>query len=233
MSQKGIIFDFNGTLFFDSELHLISFAECFTSRGMTPLDNDFVIKNIFGQSNEAIYRAYFHFGQTDPTPEELKTFSKEKEGRYIELCRRSERHKSLCNGAEAMLDYLKAHSIPYCIATGSEYENVEFYIEHIGLDRWFSLDNIVYTDGTFRGKPEPDIYKIAAARLGLAPEECAVFEDGTAGLIAARDAGIGKLFAVHEATLPSPVAKGITVCGEYNDFSDWKNILSGLGLLFS
>ena len=228
MSQKGIIFDFNGTLFFDSELHLISFAECFTSRGMTPLDNDFVIKNIFGQSNEAIYRVYFH---SEPSAEELRSFSKEKEGRYIELCRRSEKHKNLCNGAAEMLDYLKEKSIPYCIATGSEYENVEFYIEHIGLDRWFSLDNIVYTDGTFRGKPAPDIYKIAASRLGLKPEECAVFEDGTAGLIAARDAGVGRLFAIHESTLPSPVANGIDVCGEYNDFSDWKNILSSLGLL--
>ena len=224
----GIVFDFNGTLFFDSELHLISFAECFTSRGMTPLDRDFVIKNVFGQSNERIYRTYFN---PDPTSDELKAFSKEKEGRYIELCRVSESHKHLCKGAEEMLDYLKENDIPYCIATGSEYENVLFYIEHLGLDRWFSLDNIVYTDGTFRGKPEPDIYRIAAARLGLAPEDCAVFEDGTAGLIAARDASIGSLFAVHESALPSPVTSETVVIAEYTDFSDWKNILSSLGLL--
>ena len=228
MSIKGIIFDFNGTLFFDSELHLISFSECFTSRGMTPLDRDFVIKNIFGQQNETIYRSYFN---PDPSAEELRAFSREKEGRYFELCRKSENHRHLCKGAEEMLDYLKENAIPYCIATGSEYENVEFYIEHIGLDRWFSLDNIVYTDGTFKGKPEPDIYKIAASRLGLDPKECAVFEDGTAGLIAARDAGAGKLFAIHESTLPSPVTSATAVCGEYNDFSDWKNILSDLGLL--
>ena len=106
-----------------------------------------------------------------------------------------------------------------------------FYIEHLGLDRWFSLDNIVYTDGRLRGKPAPDIYRIAAARLGLAPEDCAVFEDGTAGLIAARDAGIGSLFAVHEATLPSPVISDTKVIAEYNDFSDWMKVLSSLGLL--
>ena len=143
MSVKGLVFDFNGTLFFDSELHLISFSECFTSRGMTPLDRDFVIQNIFGQSNERIYKAYFN---PKPYAEELKAFSKEKEGRYFELCRSTEGYDRLCTGAEEMLNYLKKNSIPYCIATGSEYDNVEFYIEHIGLDRWFSLDDIVYTE---------------------------------------------------------------------------------------
>ena len=228
MSVKGLVFDFNGTLFFDSELHLIAFSECFTSRGMTPLDRDFVIKNIFGQQNEAIYRTYFN---PTPSKNELRSFSKEKEGRYFELCRSSEGYDRLCTGAEEMLDYLKQNSIPYCIATGSEYENVEFYIEHIGLDRWFSLDDIVYTDGSFRGKPEPDIYRIAAARLGLSPDEIAVFEDGTAGLMAARDAGVKTLFAVHERTLPSPIVNGIKVCDELYDFSNWKEILSSLGLL--
>lgn len=228
MSVKGIVFDFNGTLFFDSEMHLISFDECFKVRGITPPDREFVIKNIFGQSNERIYKTYFN---PEPSAEELKAFSKEKEGRYIELCKSSEKYSRLCAGADEMLDYLKENSIPYCIATGSEIENVEFYIEHIGLDRWFSLDNIVYTDGTFRGKPEPDIYRIAAARLGLSPDEVAVFEDGTSGLIAARDAGVKTLFAVHERTVQSPIINGIEVCDELYDFSNWKEILFSLGLL--
>lgn len=228
MSIKGLVFDFNGTLFFDSDMHLVSLANYFESKGLAPLDRNFVIKNIFGQQNESIYRTYI---DPEPSTEDLEDFRSKKEGSYFELCRRSDKHDHLCPGAEEMLDYLKTASIPYCIATGSDLCNVEFYIEHIGLDRWFSLDNIVYTDGTFKGKPEPDIYRIAASRLGLAPDEIAVFEDGTSGLIAAKAAGVKKLFAVHESTIPSPVTNEIEVCDELYDFSNWKEILSSLGLL--
>jgi len=230
MSIKGILFDFNGTLFFDSELHLLAFSQCFTDRGMKPLDREYVIRNIFGKQNEEIYRTYFDANATD---EEQKAFAAEKEGKYIRLCSETDGYTSLCKGAEEMLEYLKANGIPFCIATGSDLENVEFYFKHLKLDKWFSLDNIVYTDGSFRGKPAPDIYELAAARIGLSPSECVVFEDGTSGLRAAKAAGVETRFAIHEKGLPSPVSDDVSVCGEYNDFSEWRAIFKEIGLIKS
>ncbi len=96
-----------------------------------------------------------------------------------------------------MLDLLKAGGIPRAIATASGLDNVKFYIRHLALDKWFKKSNIVYDDGSFPGKPAPDIYLKAAGKLALAPSDCVVIEDSYAGLVSARRAGIGKIVAVE------------------------------------
>ena len=71
-----------------------------------------------------------------------------------------------------------------------------FFREHFGLDRWFDPRRIVYDDGTFSGKPAPDIYLRAAERIGLSPSRCIVAEDARSGIEAARRAGAGMIVAV-------------------------------------
>ena len=58
------------------------------------------------------------------------------------------------------------------------------------MDRWFDPRRIVYDDGTFSGKPAPDIYLRAAERIGLSPSRCIVAEDAPVGIEAARRAGM-------------------------------------------
>ena len=58
------------------------------------------------------------------------------------------------------------------------------------------MDKIVYSDGTIPGKPNPDIFLIAADKLNLHPQDCVVFEDALSGIEAAYRAGIGKIIAV-------------------------------------
>ena len=132
-------------------------------------------------------------------------------------------------GAPEFLDYLKENNIPFCLATGSGMDNLSFYIEQMDLGRWFTLDNIVYFDGSFQGKPEPDTYVLAAKKLGLDPSECAVFEDGTSGIISARRAGAGAVIGVYEPTMPSPITDDVKCDEIYHDFTQWKEILKNLG----
>ena len=98
--------------------------------------------------------------------------------------------------ANDLLDYLKEKNIPRTIATMSEWDNVEFYINEFHLEKWFDLDKIVYSDGTIPGKPAPDIFMIAADKIGLKPSECLVFEDAIAGINSAKSAGVGKIVGV-------------------------------------
>ena len=70
------------------------------------------------------------------------------------------------------------------------------YIEEFKLAKWFDIEKIVYSDGTLRGKPAPDIYIRAAEKIGLKPEECIVVEDAVSGIESARAAGIGKIVAI-------------------------------------
>ena len=87
----------------------------------------------------------------------------------------------------------------YTIATTAELANVRFYFEHFGLGRWFQPGRVVYQDGSFPGKPNPAIYRRAAAALDKRPEECLVFEDSGAGITAARQAGCGAIACVAPA----------------------------------
>ena len=94
------------------------------------------------------------------------------------------------------LYHLKENNIPRTIATMSEWDNVEFYIKEFHLEKWFDIDKIVYSDGTIPGKPAPDIFMIAAEKIGLNPADCVVVEDAIAGIKSAEDAGIGEIIAI-------------------------------------
>ena len=61
---KGLLFDFNGTLFFDSEYHIEAFFECFRKYGLAVPDQKFVVENLFGRTNEAIFLNHYKPGAT-------------------------------------------------------------------------------------------------------------------------------------------------------------------------
>lgn len=190
---KGIIFDFNGTLFFDSEKHLEAWRE-FSKRVRPYAFTDEEMREyMFGRTNEDII-AYL-LGKK-PEPELVEKLGKEKEAVYREMCKKDYKNTVLAPGAVEFLNYLKENDIPMTIATMSEKDNVDFYIQEFQLAKWFDVDKIVYADGTLSGKPAPDIYIKAAKILNLDPKDCIVVEDAVSGIEAARSAGIGKIIAI-------------------------------------
>ena len=191
--MKGIIFDFNGTLYWDSQLHYDAWRE-FSKiiRGIEFTDEEMRDK-MFGHTNEDIIE--YAIGKR-PSKEMVEKYGKEKESVYRKRCLLDKENFKLAPGAIEFLDYLKSENIPMTIATMSEWDNVEFYIKEFNLGKWFDLDKIVYSDGTIPGKPAPDIFMIAAEKIGLAPKDCVVVEDAIAGIKSAQGAGIGKIIAI-------------------------------------
>ncbi len=223
---KGFLFDFNGTLYFDSFMHIKAFQIYSEKYGIYNITPEYAVKNIFGRDNYTVFEQTFN---RKPTEEEVHKFTKEKEGIYQKLCLEHPSGMHFTEGAEELLNFLKDNGIPYCLATGSDIFNVKFYTKEMKLDRWFTKKNLVYADGSFPGKPCPDIYLIAAEKLGLSPSECVVFEDGPSGMMAANKAGAGGLVCIYEKGLPYPVENGIRCDAVYNDFTQWKEILKNLG----
>lgn len=78
--------------------------------------------------------------------------------------------------------------VPMAVASGGEGAIVQATLEVLKLRHLF--DTVVSVDDVNRGKPEPDIFLLAAKRLGVAPEDCIVYEDSDSGLEAAQRAGI-------------------------------------------
>lgn len=228
MTLKGVLFDFNGTLLFDNAMHVEAFRLVFEKYGLPAPTEDFLIRNCFGRTNATIYRENFN---PHATREETACFAQQKEALYKSFCLAHPELFHLANGVAELLNALQEAHIPFCLATGSDWGNVSFYLEHLGLERWFSTDNMLWENGTFPGKPAPDIYRLAAAKLGLTPAECLVYEDGTSGILAANRAGAGAVITVYEESYPSPLNAETKVAAVYHDHQNWRNILAEYGLL--
>ena len=221
MSYNGIIFDFNGTLFWDSELHMEAWREFSKRLRGTQFSDEEMLKYMFGRTNEDIIA--YAIGKR-PSPELVEKFAVEKEQVYRDMCKLHPEIFKLAPFAEEFLDYLKANNIPRTIATMSEKENVDFYIKEFHLEKWFDVEKIVYSDGIIPGKPAPDIYLIAAKRLGLDPKNCIVVEDAISGINAAKNAGIGKVVAIASMENPDFYSDlGVDLI--ITDFKDYKEIL--------
>ena len=191
--MNGIIFDFNGTLFFDSHLHYDAWR-IFSKRlrGYSFSDEE-MQKYMFGRTNADIIE--YAIGKK-PEPELVEKLAKEKETLYRNECLKNREILKLAPGAEKFLDWLKENNIPRTIATMSEWDNVAFYIDVFKLSNWFDLDKIVYSNGKIPGKPAPDIYQIAAKNIGLPIEECLVVEDAISGINSSKSAGAGMIIAI-------------------------------------
>ena len=224
---KGVLFDFNGTLFFDTDCHVKAFEQYYAKRGMEVPSADYIINNLFGLSNEAIYKGFF---DPNATAEECRRFGEEKEGLYYQACLERPCGLQYTKGACELMTYLKQNGIPYCLATGAGMDNITFYNENMNLAEWFDREHIACADDPVKCKPDPAIYEYAASKIGLSASECIVFEDGPLGLIAANKANAGAAVVIYEEGLPSPIIDGVWVDAIYHDFSKLKSILEEFGL---
>ncbi len=219
---NAIIFDFNGTLFFDTEKHDAAWRECaeeLIGKPMTKED----FENIKGRTNKLILE---YFLGESPTDEQVERMGSIKEKLYMKKCIEDPDCLHLADGVAEYLDSLKQSGVPIAIATSSPAENVDFYFEYLGIGRWFTRELVIYDDGTIKGKPAPDLYLRAAERLGVSPEECIVFEDGFSGIASARNAGVSGIIAVASDTEPEKLAAEEGVVGVILDYNNIGDVLN-------
>jgi HAD superfamily hydrolase (TIGR01509 family) len=124
-------------------------------------------------------------------------------------------------GLVRLLDRLDARGLPYAIATSAPAENVVHTLREIGLAT--RLPAVVRGDEVSRGKPAPDVFLAAAARLGVPPDACLAFEDAPSGVRAARAAGM-RCVGVASADLASFLIDAPDppelVVGSFDEFLD-------------
>lgn len=202
---EGVIFDFNGTLFLDSPLHEQAWMDMAKKLRKEPLGAEEFYQNLQGRTNSQII-TYLLGGQASEA--QIEQITEEKETLYRERCKAPGGLFDLAPGAELLLNQLKALKLPFTIATGSYRPNVEFYFRHLNLSRWFNIEKVIFDDGTYPGKPAPDIFLRAAKIISISPEKCLVFEDSYAGIRSAVGAGIGRIVTV-EPTLDAQKVRQI------------------------
>ena len=187
---KGVIFDFNGTLFWDTELHNRAWDGFLHTYGVHLSDEEKQQK-LHGKNNFQLI--------TDLIPqklsrEEIAHIAREKELLYHRMV--TEKGLQLSEGVIPLFERLQRKSIAFTIVTASDQMNVDFYFEYLQLGRWFDKDKVIFSDGTIRPKPHPDMFLRAMEVLRVNPEETIIFEDSDTGLTAAKNSGAAKIIIV-------------------------------------
>ena len=187
---RGIVFDFNGTLYWDTEKHNVAWTILSRELREYELTTEELKTKVQGRTTPDIIR--FLLGG-DVDEKILNEIGDKKETLYRRLCLEDAEGLKLAPGAPRFFHRLKTQGVPMAIATSSGKQNIDFYYDVFDLARWFSFDRVIYDDGTLKGKPAPDIFLRAFRRLNLRPEECMVVEDSPLGLEAARRSQAGQI----------------------------------------
>lgn len=202
MAIKGVVFDFNGTLYWDTALHNMAWDQ-FLEKNNIFLNDEEKDRRIHGKNNIDILKNLF---ARELSPAEIAGMSIEKEDIYQRMCLK---HKlGLAPGCVTFFKFLKKNKIPYTIATAADLYNVDFYFEYLHLGAYFDKSKVVYSDGTIPSKPDPEIFQKALGILGLEANDVLIFEDSDAGIEAAENAGAGKIMIVNS---------------NRSDYSRWKH----------
>ena len=171
----------DGTLVDSTEYHWLSWRTALAAEGVELSHESFLAS--FGQRNDTILRN--HLGPDLP-PATIDRIAEGKEERYRALVR--DRGIALLPGAERWLKRLHAHGWRQAIATAAPRRNVETILATLDTAMYF--DGIVSAEDVRRGKPDPQVYLLAAERLAVAPSRCIVVEDAPAGIEGAHRGGM-------------------------------------------
>ena len=178
---RAVLWDVDGTLIDSAEYHWLTWRETLSNEGFTLTRDRFDAS--FGRRNDEILRSYFG---SDLPASEIERISSAKEGRYRELV--LTRGIEPLPGVRRWLGRLKAEGWRQAIASSAPRVNLEAILTALGIASYF--DAVASAEDVERGKPDPQIFLVTAAKVGVPPARCVVVEDAPAGIEGARRAGM-------------------------------------------
>ena len=204
---RAFLFDLDGVLTDTSEFHYLGWKRLADELGLS-FDR---------QKNEALRGVsrreslLLLLNGRPATEEEMNEWMERKNRYYIEYVSRMT-PENLLPGALELLKEL--HQAGYKVAIVSSSKNTPLVLERLQIGEW--LDAVVDGNAAARSKPAPDLFLLAAERLGVSPEECLVVEDAEAGIAAGKAAGmctlgLGPSERVGSADCQLPDLEGVTL----------------------
>ncbi|HUT96742.1 MAG TPA: HAD family phosphatase [Dehalococcoidales bacterium] len=175
-----VIWDMDGVLADTAHHHLLAWQETFARRNINFTEADF--KRGFGIRNDAIIRNTL--GE-QTTGAEIETIAREKETTFRRIIGRDVKPLP---GALELVGALYERGVKMAIASSTTMENIRLIIGSLGIEKYFKA--VITGHDVTEGKPSPQVFLLAAQRLGAEPKNCIVFEDAVAGVKAAKSAGM-------------------------------------------
>lgn len=195
--QVAVLFDWDGVIIDSSRQHEESWERLAHEEKKSLPRDHFTVG--FGKKNEWIIPDLLRW--TNDVAE-VKRLSLRKEALYREII--VERGLNALPGVRVFLERLKAAGVPNCIGSSTHRENITTTLGVLGFEGLFG--GMVTAEDVNQGKPNPDVFLKAAAKTGVMPARCVVFEDAFAGIEAGQAGGM-KVVGVA-TTHPAEVLAG-------------------------
>jgi len=179
-SKKTVLWDMDGVIADSNSFHFAAWQETFANRGVKFTKENFT--KLFGTRNDFIIRKVLGEGLPE---EDIKTLVQEKESSF--------RQKAKGNikplpGVIKLLDTIKRGNFKLALVSSAPKENIDLLTSELKIGGYFNC--IVSGHEVAESKPNPQIYLLAAGKLGTQPENCIVIEDSLLGIKAAKSAGM-------------------------------------------
>lgn len=210
--MRGAIFDMDGLLLDTEKFWQRGWYELAGERGIT-LPEDFTaqISGTGGSQMEAVIRRNFFVDDPKPLIAECR----------VRVYRIEETEVPVKPGAEELLSGLRGLGLRLAVGSSSPLEMIRKNLRIAGLDGFF--DVLASGREAAHPKPAPDVFLLAAQKLGIPPEECYVFEDSPSGVKAGFGAGCVTVM-VPDLVEPAEEIRGCCA-GVFSDLSAvWRAI---------
>ena len=215
MTLQAVLFDMDGLLVDSEPLWFEVEAQIMARVGSSwgPADQEHLIGGSLRRST-----AYMQSKAVIPVAAE--TIAEWLTGGMADLVRR--RGVPLMPGAAALLAEITAAGLPFALVTSAEREIMAAALDSIGV----RFPVTVCAADVIKGKPDPEPYRQAAARLGVAPQHCAALEDSPTGITSAHAAGCA-VVAVPSVPPPDGLARLTVPSLEHLDLDTLRGVVAG------
>ena len=177
---EAVLWDLDGVIADTKVYHFRAWQELFEGKGLNFTEEQF--RDYFGRRNDTIARDILG---NDISRDELTIIIAEKEGYF----RRNIANRiEALPGALALIRALKEGKIKMALASSSDPDNLRLVIQGLGIEDYFQA--VAYGKEVTEGKPSPEVFLLAAKKLGVSPRDCVVIEDAVAGVTGAKRAGM-------------------------------------------
>ncbi len=178
--NPAVIFDMDGVLADTYAPHFVSWQRLYEGLGIPYGESDFAAD--FGRTSRDILRRMLGAELTD---DQIREFDGAKESHFRDIIRET---PASADGAQELIDSLLADGFAIAVGSSGPPENVWLMLEQ--LERAKRFGAVVTGTDVTRGKPDPQVFQLAAERLERSLSECVVVEDALHGVEAAHNAGM-------------------------------------------
>lgn len=178
---KGIIFDMDGVISDTQKLHSLVECELLNRHGIGITPEEITRKYAGVRTKEFFDVLLSQCGQEY----DLEELIKEK---WIKMEKLADESVDEIPGSVELIKIFHKNRLPLAVASASNLKYVQSVVSTLKVADYFN--SLISGDMVSKGKPDPEIFLLAASKINISPENCLVIEDGISGMMAAKSANM-------------------------------------------